>query len=451
MTESRPLPRTLGPRQASGLVIGTVIGTGVFIKAAVMSREAGSPAAVLAAWGVAGLLSLAGAFCYAELGSLMPEAGGEYVFLRESYGEMAGFLYGWMRFWIGSPGSIAAYAVGAATFASALLPLPGKAARIFLAIAFIGVFSFVNCVSVLLGGSLQVLLTFLKIALLLGVSWAIFAIGRSGSWSHLVGTGHGSISWHGWSAFGSAMIAALWAYDGWNNLPMAAGEIREPDRNIPRALTLGMLAVLVLYVLANLAFFYALPFSEVIASYSPANPGALPVATRAAQAAFGPSSVEILSVALVISALGAMNGSILTGARIPYAMARDGLFLGPLGRISARGHVPVAAILAQLLVSCALAASGTFDQLTDYVIFASFLFYSAVAASLFILRKRKPGRPGLFRTPLYPWLPALFILASALLLINTILTSPLQTGIGAIFIASGVPAYLWFRAIRICA
>lgn len=444
-TRHATLLRSLGQKQALGLVIGTVIGTGVFLKAAVMSQEAGSPLAVLAAWVLAGLLSLAGAFCYAELGALMPEAGGEYVYLRDAYGELAAFLYGWMRFWIGSPGSIAAYGVGAATFAAAILPLPGAVARTALAMGFIVVFSIVNCVSVLLGGSLQAFLTFLKIVLILGVSWAIFQYGNGGSWSHLRAPA-GPPSWHGWSAFGSAMIAALWAYDGWNNMPMAAGEIREPERVIPRALALGMLTVLGLYALANVAFFYALPFPEVLASYSPATPGALPVATRAAQAAFGSLSVSLLSGAFVLSALGAMNGSILTGARIPYAMARDGYFFESLGRVGGKGRVPIASVIAQMLVSCALAASGTFDQLTDYVIFASFIFYAAVTTSLFVQRRRHPGRPLPFSAPFYPWLPALFILVSALLLLNTIVNSPLQTAIGAGFILSGIPAYLWFRS-----
>ncbi len=438
------LVRSLGLKEALALVVGTVIGTGVFLKAAVMAQQTGSPYWVLAAWAVAGVLSLAGALCYAELGGLFPRAGGEYVYLKEAYGGMAGFLYGWMRFWIGTPGSIAAYAVGAATFLGGLVPLGGgMAGKTVVALGVIGFFSLVNCFSVAFGGRIQSFMTALKIIMILCLTTAIFTAADTGAWTNLASSSDNS--WRGWSAFGTAMIAALWAYDGWNSMPMAAGEIRDPGKNIPRALIIGMLIILGLYGLANLSYFYAMPFDGVLASYSKTNPEALPVATRAAEAAFGKIAVGLLSVAFVFSALGSMNGSILTGARIPFAMARDNLFFKQLGEVSHASRTPVPAVVAQGLVSALLAMSGTFDQLTDYVVFSSWIFYALVTASLFVFRKRMPEAVRPYRTPLYPYMPIVFLIVSTLLLINTLITAPRESGIGLAFILAGIPFYYWFK------
>ena len=255
MTKQDSLLRTLGLKEALGLVIGTVIGTGVFLKAGIMSQGTGAPLWVLLAWIVSGVLSLVGALCYAELGGLFPKAGGEYVFLREAYGDLSAFLYGWMRFWIGSPGSIAAYAVGAATFLGGVIGLQSQTEKNLAALSFIILFTVLNCFSVAFGGKIQTFITVLKIFMILGLTVAIFGAAGTGTWANLASGTDGS--WRGWSIFGSAMLAALWAYDGWNNMPMAAGEIRDPGKNIPRALILGMLAVLGIYCLANLAYFYA--------------------------------------------------------------------------------------------------------------------------------------------------------------------------------------------------
>ena len=440
----QPLLRTLGLREAAALVIGTVIGTGVFIKTAVMSQQAGSPAWVLAAWAAAGALSLTGALTYAELGALFPQAGGEYVYMKEAYGPLAGFLYGWTRVWIASPGSIAAYSVGAATFLSALTPLGGH--RDAAAVGLILVFTALNCLSVAFGGKLQAAMTALKVVMIAGLSAALLLFARGATWEHL--SSPSGAGFHGWRLFGAAVLSALWAFDGWNNLPMAAGEIREPGHVIPRALGLGMLAVLALYALANLAYFYALPFGEILTSYSTAHRDALPVAAKAAGTAFGPLAVRLLSGAFVFSALGAMNGSILTGARVPYAMARDGLFFKSLGSVNGATRVPVVAVLAQGAWACVLALSGTFDQLTDYVVFASWIFYALCTASLFVFRRRLPLAQRPYLAPGYPWVPALFLACSLLLLANTLASSPRESLIGLGFIAAGAPAYLLFRRRR---
>ena len=272
MSENQML-RSLGLKEALALVVGSVIGTGVFLKAGIMANQVGSGYWVLAAFIVSGLLSLCGALCYAELGSLFPRAGGEYVFLREAYGETLSFLYGWTRFWIGSPASIAAYSVGAVTFLSGVIAFKSPIGQSLAAIALIWVFSLVNCLSVAFGGKFQAMLTVLKILMILGLTLAIFGFGRDASWSHLTSqTG----AWPGLSAFGAAMIGALWAYDGWNNMPMVAGEIRNPSRNIPIALAMGMGIVLILYLLANLSYFYALPASEIANAYSRLHPRGSP-------------------------------------------------------------------------------------------------------------------------------------------------------------------------------
>lgn len=446
-----PLVRRLGEKEAIALVIGTVIGTGVFLKAAIMASQTGSVLWVMLAWVVAGLLSLTGALCYAELGGLFPRAGGEYVYLREAYGDLVGFLYGWMRFWIGAPGSIAAYAVGAATFLGSFIVMP-DGVKTGLAVAVIATFSLINCFTVALGGRVQILMTYLKVIMIVGLVGAIFAAsffsaGGGGSWANLsAATGAGS--WQGWSAFGTAMIAALWAYDGWNNMPMAAGEIKNPGRSIPRALAFGMLLILGLYAAANLAYFYALPFEEVISSYSSVNRTALPVATKAAQAAFGPVAVGILSIAFVVSALGSLNGSILTGARVPFAMARDNLFFRQLGEVSHKGRSPVFSVAVQGFIASALALSGTFDQLTDYVVFASWIFYTLATAALFVLRRKLPDAERPFRTPLFPILPLIFIACSSLLLLNTLWRSPMESGVGLAFLAAGIPVFFLFKRSR---
>lgn len=435
------LIRCLGFKEAASLVVGSVIGTGVFLKAATMAQTTGSATWVILAWIMAGLLSLAGALCYAELGGMFPKAGGEYVYLREAYGKLPGFLFGWMRFWIGSPGSIAAYAAGSATFLAGMMDIGDNKALV--AVGMIAVFTTLNCASVVVGGRVQTFITLLKALMVVGLTLSIFALVDRGAAA--VASADSGGAWQGWSAFGAAMLAALWAYDGWNNMPMAAGEIRDPGKNIPRALGLGMFLILGLYVAINLSYFYALPFHEVATASSRDFPDALPVATKATEAAFGPVAVGILSIAFVISALGGMNGSILTGARVPYAMAQDGLFFSKLGSVNETSRTPIVAVIVQGVISCILALSGSFDQLTDYVVFSAWIFYAAVAGSVFIFRQRLPQAERPFRTPAYPILPLVFMVISTLLLLNTLVTAPYESGIGLAFILAGIPVYFWFQ------
>jgi APA family basic amino acid/polyamine antiporter len=434
------LLRRLGFKESFAIVVGSIIGTGIFLKTAVMAQEAGAPLYVLLAWVVAGVLSFMGALTYAELGCLFPAAGGEYVFLRKAYGPLTGFLYGWTRFWIASPGSIAAYAIGAVTFLDGLLPVTSH--RSETAIAIIVFFTVLNCFSVHFGGAVQTVMTATKILMIFGLAASIFAFGAGTGWEHLGGAA-ASAGWKSWSGFGLAVLAALWAFDGWNNLSMAAGEIRNPDRVIPRALAWGLIAVLFLYGGANLAYFYALPFAEVVNSNSTLYPDALPIATKAALQSFGGAAVAILSFAFVFSALGAMNGTILTGARVPYAMAQDGLMWSWLGKANARTHSPVGSTIVQGLWACVLAASGTFDQLTNCIVFASWIFYALTASSLFYFRRTLPA--GAYRTPAFPWPPVIFIVCALLLILNTLWTMPKESLAGLGLIAAGIPVYFLFR------
>ncbi len=436
------LVRSLSLRDATALVVGTIIGTGVFLKTAVMAQQATTPELVLAAWAAAGILSFMGALCYAELGAMFPRAGGEYVFMRQAWGDLPGFLYGWMRFWIGSPGSIAAYGVGTATFLGGLLPIVGDGQRTLVAIGVVATFTGLNCLTVAFGGRLQSALTALKIIMIFGLTIGIFAAG-TGTWANLEAPSTGG--WPGMSAFGACMLAALWAFDGWNNMPMAAGEIKDPGRNVPRALMIGVAFVLGVYALTNLAYFYALPFHEVATSSSTLYPEAPAVAARAAASVFGATGAIFLSAAFVLSAVGAMNGSILTSARVPFAMARDGLFFKKLGEVSHKTRVPVVAVLVQGIWACVLAMSGTFDQLTDYVVFSSWIFYALATAGIIVLRRKMPHADRPYRVPGYPFVPIVFVILSVLLLGNTLYTSPRESGIGLGLILLGVPVYAWFK------
>ncbi|MBX3162535.1 MAG: APC family permease [Deltaproteobacteria bacterium] len=437
MTERR-LVRGLGFWGASSLVVGTIIGTGVFLKTSVMAELGGSPLWVLLAWLAAGALSLAGAMTYAELGAMYPQAGGEYVYLRRGYGPFMGYLYAWNRFWIATPGSIAAYAVGTAKFLEVPFDTSVVGGNTVLAIALVATFTAINLVNVRSGGHFNTVLTVMKVALVLVVAAGALAAPR-GSWSNLSAGG----GFPGWSAFGAMMLAALWAYDGWNNLPMAAGEVRDPGRNLPRAIVGGSLAVLAIYAVINLGYFHALPLPDVINSAS--NKGDQPaVAARVAAQFLGDTSQIVLALAMALCALSAMNGSMLTGARVPYAVARDRLAPAGLGALSDGARVPAVSVLVQGALACILALTSSFDQLTDAVVFASWLFYALNAGSVLMLRRREPGRARPFRVPGFPVVPVVFVALATLLLVNTVYTAPEPSAIGLGMTAIGALVYALF-------
>jgi len=452
--------RALSLRDAIALVL-TVIGTGVFLKTAPMAQLVGSPSKVLLAWLAAGILSLAGALTYAELGAMMPKAGGEYVFLREAYGDLPAFLFGWSSVMLIASGGLAAVSTALASFLASFVPLSAVftiqdfhvlgqvvhwrlGIQQVVAVAVILLFSWVNSRGIEMGSRVQWAATVAKLGGIAIIVLGAFLLSRTGTWEHLKTPVTARIAPAGVGAFGAAMLAALWAYQGWSNVPMMAGEIEKPERNIPRALIFGMLIVIVVYLVTNLAYFYALSFSEILTSNSTAYRDALPVAARAAQT-FSSYGAQIVSFAFVVSAIGALNGITMMNARVPFAMARDGLFFGPLGNLSATSSVPVNAIWFQGIWACVLALSGTFDQITTSVIFAVWLFTALVGSSLFVLRRKLPAAPRRYRALGYPVVPALFVLVALWLVINTLTVSPVESAAGLFLVALGLPFYFYFR------
>jgi APA family basic amino acid/polyamine antiporter len=457
---TRELVRALSLRDAIALVL-TVIGTGVFLKTAPMAQLVGSPSKVLLVWIAAGILSLAGALTYAELGAMIPEAGGDYVFLREAYGGLPAFLFGWTNLVVIATGGIAAVATILASFLSAFLPLDAVwATRDFhllgqvvhwrlgiqqlVAVAVIVLFSAVNVRGVAAGARVQWIVTLAKLGGIAIIVVGVFLFSHTGSWHQLRAPVTAGITGGGISAFGAAMLAALWAYQGWANVAMVGGEIEKPERNIPRALIYGMLIVIGVYLITNLAYFYALPFGEILTSNSTAYRDALPVAAKAAQTFFS-YGAKLVSVAFIIAVIGTLNGIILMNARVPFAMARDGLFFRQLGDLSPRTGVPVTAIWVQAIWASVIALSGTFDQITTSVIFALWIFFGLVGSSLFVLRRKLPAAPRRYRTPGYPVVPILFVLVAVWLVINSLTAYPIESAAGLFLIALGLPFFFFFR------
>jgi APA family basic amino acid/polyamine antiporter len=453
------LVRGLGLTAATSVNIANMIGTGVFLKTRVMTCNVGTPWMVVAVWVVAGLLALAGALTYAELTTMMPRAGGEYVFMREAYGARWGFLFGWTQFFIARTGSQAALAVGFAIFLNILTG--GKLSGTYftlhafhydfpfghlqlVALATIAITTLINCGAVSLSGHFSSVLTFIKIALVLAVGVGAFLM-ATGDWHHFALANNGgacegvsAAARGGLAGFGAAMLGALWAYDGWNNVAPLAGEVRDPQKNLPRAFVLGMLIVGALYVFVNLAYFYVLTPTEI------ANVAATSsVATEVASRFLGATAITLIAAALMTSSFGALHTSVLASARYPYAMSRDRLFFQSLARLSPKTHVPIRALAAQGVWSGVLALSGSYDTLTDYAIFALWIFYGLTTTSVFIFRRTMPDAERPYKTWGYPVVPIVFLIVTAGLILNTLWTAPVQAFIGLALIALGLPVY-WY-------
>jgi basic amino acid/polyamine antiporter, APA family len=453
------LVRGLGLVAAVSIIIGNVIGTGVFLKARVMTCNVGTPGMVLTVWVVAGLLSLAGALTYAELAAMMPRAGGEYVFMREAYGRGAGFLSGWMQILIAKTGSQASVAL---IFANSLNDLSGKSVEglssygvQLTAVLVIVAITLLNCAAVRVSGWVATALTCVKVALVMGVGLGAFFLAR-GDWGNFALANAGGVcegvsasAMFGVAGFGAAMLGALWGYDGWNNLTFVAGEIKNPQRNIPLALIGGTILIMLLYVFINAAYFYALP-PTAVASVS-ANSSVAAEVTNFFMNPFSTSAkalvAGLVAAALMASSVGTLHTSVLTGARVPYAMARDGLFFDKLSKISEVTRVPVRAVLAQGIWACALVLIlQKFDKLTDYVVFGSYIFYGLVTASIFVFRRRMPHAERPYKAWGYPVVPILFLLVTGFLLINTFWAAPSEALFGLLLIGLGFPVYyLFFR------
>jgi basic amino acid/polyamine antiporter, APA family len=452
------LSRDLGASHASAIVVGTIIGSGIFLVPAEMMQAVGSAKLVYLAWLVGGLLSFFGALTYAELGAMKPQAGGEYVYVRDAYGPLGGFLYGWTWFVIAKPASVATIATGLVRVLGTFSILSFFSENIFpaslwphffqftwgqlVAIAAAILISGLNYVGVKKAGEFQLVFTVLKVAIILGIVVVCFSRAGSasgGGWSNFVGTFAGARG--GIAGFMAALVAALWAYDGWNDLNMVAGEVKQPERNIPVALIAGVATVGVLYVLVNAGVQYVLPADVIAASPRPAS--------DAVALVMGHMGAAIVSAGMAISMLVTLNGTVMSGARVPFAMARDGYFFRALAQVHPRFHTPSAAIIVQAILSIILLLlGGNFRQLFSLAIFAEWLFYMIAGSTIFIFRWRDPQATRPYRVFGYPFVPALFISVAAVLLFYTFRENWPNSWYGLLVILAGIPVFFWFRRQR---
>jgi APA family basic amino acid/polyamine antiporter len=449
------LVRDLNVWHAIAIVAGTIIGSGIFLVPKEMMQAVGSAKFVYLAWIIGGLLSFFGALTYAELGSVRPWAGGEYVYVRDGYGPLAGFLYAWTWFLIAKPASIASVTSGLVRVlgnfhAFGFLPNPLltwhiSAHRDFVvtyghlvAILATILITALNYVGVRKAGNFQLVLTALKVAMIAGIAFVGFTA-ASGSWSNFGTEFRGAHG--GMMGFMLALVAALWAYDGWNDLNMVSGEISNPGRSIPIALIAGVALVAVLYMGMNAAVQYVMPAASVAASEVPA--------AAATQIAIGRWGAALVSVGMAVSMLVGLNGTIMSGGRVPFAMARDGYFFRALAEVHPRFHTPHLALMIQAIVAIILLLiGGAFRELFTLAIFAEWLFYMIAASTIFVFRKREPDVPRPYRTWGYPLVPALFIIAAAVLLGYTFVGNWPDSGIGVLVILLGIPVFYYFAKRR---
>jgi APA family basic amino acid/polyamine antiporter len=478
--DSNTLPRVLGPLEALCVVVGTVIGSGIFIVPATVARDVPFLGGIALVWVVGGLFSAAGALTLAELGALYPRAGGPYVYLRAAYGDLPAFLYGWTELLVIRTGAMATLAAAFARYFGQLVAAPGgldsrlwHAGAAVVAIVTVGA---VNVLGTRAGGRLQVVGTALKVGGLLALMTLPIIVGGADS-ARLSPAWPAALGWGGVAGMLSAMVAVLWTYDGWIALTPLAEEVREPGRNLPRALIGGIALLIALYLAMTLAYHLVLPLDEVIALARAAEAGApVLIAAEYCRRLVGPGGVVAISVLVMISTFIALNGNALTGPRAYFAMARDGLSPRWLARVHPRFLTPAPAILVQSGWAIVLTIAGTslivtpppaagfglpepiraawstlnrtplYDLLLTYVIFGETLFYLLAVSAVFILRARSPGLPRPYRTWGYPVTPALYILASLLLAGSMLRQTPVQSCAGLGIIALGGPTYwLFFR------
>jgi APA family basic amino acid/polyamine antiporter len=445
------LVRGLGTWDGALLTIGSVLGTGIFITTSDMAKVLPHPGLILLVWLAGGALTLAGALTYGELGGMFPRAGGLYHYVREAYGPLWGFLYGWTAFLVIMSGGIAALGVAFGEYLGSFLPffstghkllevpIAGwtwtvSGGQVAAAIAIL-LLTGVNHLGLKEGAWTQNALTALKIgSIVVFAALGLFVPARVTPDLHgPVGTIPSGLL----AAFGVAMIAALWTYDGWYGLTCSAGEMRDPGRSLPRGLILGTAAVTLLYLLLNVVYVRALSVPEMAATPR--------IAETAAAVLFGPGAARLISLAVLVSTFGCLSSTILYSSRIYLPMAEDGLFFRSLARVDPKYRTPVACLWAQTAWSLLLTFTGTYSQLYTYVVFASVVFHAMTAYAVFVFRRRLPDHPRPYRTWGYPLVPALFILACLLLIGNTLKESPLESLVGLGLVALGIPAYVMFR------
>lgn len=442
------LVRAIGPGGATLLVIGNVIGSAIFLTSGVMAAELGSFSALLLAWAAGGLLTIAGGLTFAEMGAMLPRSGGVYVFLEQAYGRVWGFLFGWTALLVTLTGSVAAVAVGFAEYFSYFVPALG-AERIvaeagpvrvtatgMVAAASIVVLGAINYVGVQVASRVQGFLTVVKVAGLAAIPLLALALHPvAPEWDPVAPPVSSP-----WAAFGVAMIAVVWAFDGWYYLAFSAAEVRDPGRTLPRAFIAGTLGLTAVYVAVNLGYGFALGLDGMA--------GHVRVAERAMSALAGPGGAAFIAFVVCLSTLGCNVAGTIAMSRACFAMASDGLFFRQAAAVHAVYRTPHVAIVLTCGWSALLALSGAYDRLFTYVTFAAVLFNMAAGFAIFRLRATRPGLPRPYRTWGYPFVPILFVAGSALLVLNTLLERPLESLLGLSFVALGAPAYWYWTGAR---
>ena len=470
-TAQQPPPRTefvkaISRLDATALVVGSMIGSGIYIVSADILRQVHAPGLLLLVWGLSGLVTLAGAITYGELAAMFPKAGGQYVYLREGISPLFGYLYGWTMFTVIQTGTIAAVAVAFARFTAVLFP--GLAPDVFLggtisfpkpigdiavgfspqrifAIVSIVVLTWINIRGVRTAALIQTSLTAIKIATLAALILLGLTIGRNAeAIAANLGAGFwptGGLTAALWPVIGAAMVGSLFSMDAWNNVGFASGELKDPKKDLPIAMAGGVLVVTTLYVLANVAYLHVLPASDIATAPQDR------VGTAALQAMFGEPGLYIMAVAIMISTFGCNNGLILSGARVYYAMALDNLFFKSAGVLHPAHKTPAVALVAQAVWTSVLCLSGTYGQLLDFVIFAALFFYMLTVIGLFALRLRRPDLERPVKAPGYPVLPAVYLIGTGLLCVNLLVEKPTYSFAGLGLVALGVPVYFIWRAV----
>ena len=430
--ERAPLARVLGTADLAFTAVGIVIGSGIFLVPGLVLANTGThPLAALGVWIAGGLLSFFGALTYAELGAMRPEAGGIYAYIRDAFGPLPAFLYGWTAFFVIASGALATLAVAFSVYLGQLVPMSPMASRI-ISVGLIAILAVLNVRGTRRSVTLQNYTTVIKVAGLVGLALVLIARGDPVAALSAPATGPATLQ-----GFGAAMISVLWAYEGWQYVTCLAGEARNPQRTFPRAITFALASIALIYVLTNVGYLAALGPTAVAESNR--------VAADALSARVSPAAAGIVSALILVSILSSTNASVLSPSRIYFAMARDGVFFERLAQVSPRFGTPAFSIVAGSAWAMVGAATGSFDQLLTYVVFAAWIFYGLGALSLIVLRRKQPHAHRPFRVPGYPLTPLLFVTAAAALVLNTIISQPTRAAVGIVVVFSGVPAYFWWR------
>jgi len=446
------LKRQLGLFDSSMMVIGIVIGSGIFMTTGLMADALPSASLILIVWVLGGIQMIAGALTFAELGAAMPRAGGQYVYLREAFGHLPAFLFGWVAFSAYVTGTNAAIAVAIAEHLGSFYPSLSTHSNLvnignfglsvgqLVAVSLLVVLSVVNYLGVILGKWVQNIFTVLKIGsiLLFALAGIFISTGNQINFSlNPTGMGFGSII----TGIGIALVAVNWTVGGWEYVTFTAGEIKNPKRNLPLALFIGTLVILVLYLLINITYLKALPMNALA--------GEIKVGEATAKALYGQNIAGLFIIVVIISMFGALNGNILVGARVTYAMAKDNLFFPSAAKVHPKNHTPGNAIIIQGVWSSILALSGTFEELITLVVFVNFMMWITAASTVFVLRKKQPDLDRPYKVWGYPYIPAFFILLSTAIMINIFFTAPAQSFLGIGLTLIGVPAYLFWKKNKI--